>query len=119
MRLHAYVLAADPAWLVQSVRSYYDLVDRIVVSYDQDATSWTGTPLEVEHCLRLLKTADPDGKIVHSPGHYARPEHKPMDNETYQRQRALDEASEGADWVLQLDTDEVFGAPATFLDCLA
>ena len=31
MRLHAYVLAADPAFLAQSVQSYYDVVDRIVV----------------------------------------------------------------------------------------
>ncbi len=44
MRLNAYVLAADPAWIEESVASYYDLVQRILVSFDDSGTSWTGHP---------------------------------------------------------------------------
>lgn len=119
MRLTAYVLAADPAFLTESLLAYYPYVDRIVVSYDEDARSWTGTPLPVEECLRAIARLDTARKCVLAPGHYAREGYEPLENETFQRQRALDLASESADWVLQLDTDEVMARPATFLRSLA
>lgn len=106
-RINAYVLAADPWWLEDSVESYYDLVDRIVVSYDEDALSWTGTPLPVDECLARLRAVDRDGKLDFRPGHFFHPDRSALANDTAQRQAALDQASEGADWVIQLDTDEV------------
>lgn len=115
MRINAYILAADPAWIEASVLSYYDLVDKIIVSYDETKTSWTGTPIAVDECLERLRAIDRDNKMCYSPKHYARLNHKPMENETYQRQCALDEASTDADWVLQFDTDEVL---PDFLDLL-
>ncbi len=114
LRTNAYVLAADPAYLAASVRAYYDRVDRIVVSYDRDAMSWSGTPLPVDDCLTTLKSLDVDGKCELAPGDFWRPGHDPLDNDTHQRQVALDQASDGADWVLQIDTDEVLAAPETF-----
>lgn len=107
MRVTAYVLVADPAFLRESILAYYDEVDRIVLSYDETSTSWTGTPLPVAECLELIASVDHERKCRHAPGRYARLDHHPLDNDTFQRQCALDEASEGADWVLQLDTDEV------------
>jgi hypothetical protein len=118
MRLHAYVLAADPWWLKESVQSYSDHVDRIVVSYDETHTSWTGTPIPVDKCLALLAEIDPLSKLVYRPGRYARLEHHPLENETFQRQCALDAAGDGADWVLQVDTDEVFASWPSFLAAL-
>lgn len=111
MRLHAYVLAGDPAWVQQSIASYYDLVDRIIVSYDQDARSWSGAQLSVEESLSRLRRADPFGKAVFMPGRYSDPNRPRMELETRQRQVALDAASEGAEWVLQLDTDEIVLSP--------
>ncbi len=118
MRINAYVLAADPAWVEESIASYYDLVDTIVVSYDRSGTSWTGTPIAVDESLSRLKAVDPLGKMVLSPGDYYRPDHSPLDNDTHQRSVALAEASSGADWVVQLDTDEVVLDLPTFRDCL-
>lgn len=118
MRLHAYVLAADPAFLQQSIRSYYDLVDRIVVSYDRSSTSWTGTPIPVEECLTLIKEVDAEGKCVWSPGDFWRPGQDPLANDTHQRRDALATAARDADWVLQFDTDEILPAPDVFLGCL-
>lgn len=118
MRVTAYVLVGDPNFLADSIRSYYPLVDRIVLSYDEDSVSWTGTPLPVEDCLRIIDAVDVDGKCVRAPGHYARLEHEPLANETFQRQAALDAASQDADWVLQLDTDEVMLDPDRFLRSL-
>lgn len=118
IRINAYVLAADPWWLEESVSAYYPAVDRIVVSYDQDAMSWTGTPLPVEECLRRIRAIDVDGKCDFRPGHYARLDAQPLDNDTFQRSEALAAASDGADWVLQLDTDEVVPDLGEFLSCL-
>jgi len=118
-RVHAYVLVADPSYLRESISAYYPHVDRIVVSYDHSATSWTGTPLPLEQCLQIIATVDPERKCVLAPGVFARLDHPPLDNDTHQRQAALDQASEGADWVLQLDTDEVMLDPGIFFDMLA
>lgn len=114
MKLHAYVLAGDPAWIPQSIGSFYRLVDRIVVSYDEQGLSWSGHPLSTEKSLSRIAAADPDGKVVLRPGRFSNPELMAMWAETAQRQDALDAASEGADWVLQLDTDEVVADPAAF-----
>jgi len=119
MKIHAYVLASDPGKLEASVLSYYDLVSRIVVSYDEDGLGWTGVPTPYSaECLRRLRAIDSDKKMVYVAGRYARTEFDPLANDTYQRQDALDAASDGADWVLQIDTDEVIGAPDTFAKCM-
>lgn len=116
MRLNAYIMLGDPAFLGPSVRSYYAIVERIVVSYDENATSWTGTPLPIERCLEILHELDTEGKCDYRPGHFAREGHDPLDNDTFQRQTALSQAEEGADWVLQLDTDEVMPQPDVFVE---
>jgi hypothetical protein len=114
MRVAAYVLVGDPSFLTPSIRAYYDRVERIVVSYDETATSWTGTPLPVEEALERIRVLDRDGKCDLRPGAFARPGFDPMDNETHQRNVALTQASDDADWVVQLDTDEVMPRPDLF-----
>jgi hypothetical protein len=120
IRLSAYILAADPAWIEASVLSFYGLVDRIVVSYDEDSIGYTGVSVDVEQCLRRLRAIDTAGKCDYCPGHFARAEffQQPMENETHQRRVALKQASAGADWVVQLDTDEVLADPAVFNESL-
>src|SRR4051794_39995802 len=51
MRLTGYLLAADPAWIELSVTSYYPLVSRIIVSYDERGLGWTGIDIPVQECL--------------------------------------------------------------------
>lgn len=118
MKIHAYVLAADPAWIEASVLSYYSLVDRIVVSFDSAQRGWTGAPIRVEECLERLRALDREGKMRYAPGTYARSGYTPMENETHQRQEAVRIAGVGADWVLQLDTDEVLPNPGALRDLL-
>jgi hypothetical protein len=114
LRVAAYVLAADPAWLSAGVRSYYGLVSRIFVSYDADGRSWTGQQLPIERCLDIIRELDTDGKVTLLPGRFWRPAERPLDNDTYQRQVCIDAASEIADWIIQLDADEILLDPATF-----
>lgn len=108
MRLNAYVLAGDPAWIEQSIASYYDHVSRIFVSYDASGRSWSGAPLSVDESLRRIAAVDPQSKVVLLPGeHVGKDGQHILTVETAQRQHALDAASDGADWVVQLDTDEI------------
>src|SRR5438045_2429212 len=106
MNLKAYILAADPAWIEASVLSYYDVIEELVVSYDRRRLGWTGVVIPVAECLERLQAIDHDKKMRFCPGDYAQLDHAPMENETFQRQCAVDEASSGADWVVQFDTDE-------------
>jgi len=105
--MHAYLLLGDPEWLVQSVRSYYDHVERIVACYDVDHVGWNGYPMRTKTCLDLLASLDVDGKVEYLGGHYADPGAAKYEAETRQRQQALDAAGEDARWVLQLDADEI------------
>ena len=107
MRISAYVLLADPTWITTSVSAYYPYVDRIVASYDRSGRGWTGSPVRTEECIRRLRAMDVDEKVQFLPGDYCRVAPTPMQGETIQRQAALDAASIGSEWVLQLDTDEV------------
>lgn len=111
VRLNAYVLAGDPAWARESLQSYYHLVSRVVVAFDQDHRSWAGHALSVEESVRELCSADPEGKIVLLPGRFSDPDRFVLAVETEHRQAALNAASEGCDWVLQLDADEILLDP--------
>jgi hypothetical protein len=114
MVINAYVLAAEPSWIEASITSYYAIVDTIVVSYDRSGRGWTGAPIPVAECLDRLRSLDADQKMRFCPGDYARPGHSPMENDTHQRQHALEAAQAGADWVLAIDTDEVLPDAGTF-----
>lgn len=118
MRINAYIMTADPAWIEASVASYYHLVNEIIVSYDEASLGYSGVPIPVDECIQRVKTVDPEGKLRFCPGNFARLRYNPMQNDTYQREVALEIAGRGADWVLQLDTDEVLADPARFIECL-
>ena len=107
MRVNAYILAADPAWIEASVGSYYHVVNTIVVSFDRSGRGWTAAPIRVNECLDRLRSIDRDGKMRFEPGDHAREGCSPMENDTDQRRRALGLAGEGADWVLAVNTDEI------------
>lgn len=114
-RIKAYVLAADPTWLERSVGAYYAHVEEIVVSFDRSGRGWTGAPVPVEECLTRLRVLDVAKKMRFVPGDFSSKVCDPMENDTLQRGAALQVASEGADWVLQLDTDEFLPAPEALL----
>lgn len=114
VRINAYVLAGSPAWIAESIESYYQYIDKLVVCFDRDNLSWDGHPLEVPEALERLRALDTEGKIIELPGQFSDPGRFALDTETDQRQQALDLASHDADWVLQIDTDEVLASPERF-----
>ena len=119
MKLKAYILAADPNWIEASVLSYYNYVDEIIVSYDRSGLGWTGRPIPVEECLSRLRAIDKESKFRFLGGDFYRPEFSPMDNDTHQRQTAIDAIGESADWIIELDTDEILPNAEFFTERLA
>jgi len=106
-RLNAYVLLADPAFIEESVRSYYPLVQRIVASYDRSHLSWSGHPVRTAECIERLRRIDTERKVEFVPGDFSSPDRPAEECDTAQRNVALRLAASEADWVVQLDTDEV------------
>jgi hypothetical protein len=119
MKIDAYFLAATPQWTKASVSVYYPYVKNLYVSYDQNNIGWNGKPLQVEETLKLLRELDVDSKIILCPGSYYDSDKLVWQNEAQQRGEILSIAGEnGADWVLQVDADEVMTSPETFFHCL-
>ncbi len=120
MDVAAYVLLGDPSWLAASVSSWYPHVDRVVASYDGTGRSWAGGDISdrIAQCLDLLRQLDTQHKIEEVAGDYVATGDDLMAAETNHRQAALDQASPGADWVLQLDTDEFVPDPADLVSRL-
>jgi hypothetical protein len=106
VRLAAYILAADPTWIEKSVLAYYDQVEEILVTYDEAGIGWSGTRIESEDSIARLRAIDGAGKMRFVAGDYHSQPTAPA-GEVYQRQAALDSLAATADWVLQIDSDEV------------
>ena len=118
LRLGAYVMLADPAFLEQSIRSYYDIVEFLVVVYDEAALSWTGKPLPIDELLGRVESLDTDGKVTLLPGAFHDAAKTALESETHERNIALAALDGKVDWVLQIDTDEVLANPARFVEAI-
>jgi hypothetical protein len=115
LRLGAYLLLGDPAFLEQSIRSIYAIAERIVVVYDEAGLSWTNRALPIEACLATVRRMDPDGKVELLPGAYHNTGLLPLEAETLERNAGVTALSGDVDWVVQIDTDEVLGDPGRFV----
>jgi len=117
MQLNAYVLGADPTWLEDSVSKYLNEVDRLVVVYDPSDRGFTGHPIPATECARRLQALGPKVELL--PLEVAGKHADPIQAELEMRNAGLVAASDGATWVIQLDTDEVmvdFGELLRLLD---
>jgi len=119
LRLGAYFLLGDPAFLEQSIRSIYAIAERIVVVYDEAGLSWTSRPLPIEQCLSVVERMDTEGKMVLLPGRYHDTGLLPLEAETLERNTGISALGHDVDWVVQIDTDEVLGSPRRFVRAIA
>lgn len=118
VKISAYILAADPAWIEASVLSYYHAIDSLIISFDKCRRGWTGSPIKADECIDRIRAIDKDNKVRLVPGDFYRMSHAAMENETFQRQAALEVAGNGVDWVLQLDADEILPKAPKFIERL-
>lgn len=106
-KIIAYVLLADPEWLVPSVYSYLNICDTIIGIYDEDHIGHAGAKIDVRECLRRLECFNEYAKIKLIKGKFTKFS-SPHANEHDQRSTGVSYASElGADWVLHIDNDEI------------
>lgn len=115
----AYLLAADPSWITYSVSSYYDFVDEIIVSFDVNKVGWSGVPVSTDVCLGLLKSLDKRNKMKFVGDSFYKPELSNREQEIFQRQHAVAACSSKAEWIINLDSDEVIPKPESFFNHLS
>jgi hypothetical protein len=103
-------MLGDPAFLVESVGSYYDVVDKLVALYDREGIGWNGLKLPISECIEQLMSVDTRGKVVLLAGDFHSAALSPLEADTAERNAALEALGGEWDWILQLDTDEVLGS---------
>ncbi len=118
LRLGAYLLLGDPAYLAQSIRSIYAIAERIVMVYDEAGLSWTNQPLPIEECLSVVDRMDTEGKVRLLPGNYHDTGLVPLEAETLERNAGISALDGEVDWIVQIDTDEVLGSPSRFVESI-
>lgn len=114
-RIGAYILPGDPVWLASSLSRYYSLLDALVVVVPRDGRGWTGRKLPVEQCLEIVRIIDVRGIATEVTGRWENRE-APMRADTAQRQAGIDALESAADWVLQIDNDEILPNIAALLE---
>ncbi|MGO8670770.1 MAG: hypothetical protein ACLQVD_05320 [Capsulimonadaceae bacterium] len=92
----------------RSMRSYYDHVDRILVSTDP-TRGHSGREIVPDDTIDRIMALDKVGKVDVLRDDFCRYD-DPMRNDTYQRQVSADRLAQLGDWrwIFQVDADEVF-----------
>jgi hypothetical protein len=101
-------IAYDWDLLEYSLPSVYDKVDQICLSIDKDYISWSGQRFNLDWSALqgLVERIDKDKKIFFLKESFYDVKNLPIKNECFQRQR-MAEALGKADWIMQLDSDEI------------
>ncbi|MGD9681656.1 MAG: hypothetical protein AB7W16_10765 [Candidatus Obscuribacterales bacterium] len=99
------LLAYDIAYFEESVRSYVDIVDEVVIGLDENRETWSGGTFELDSEItgKLLGVSD---KVRIIQDQFYMPGLSPMENDTRER-NFLSSHIEGADWLLSVDSDEL------------
>lgn len=102
------IVQNDSETIERSIRSYYDYVDHIIVSTDPKR-GFSGKEITQDNTLEIIRSLDINNKIEILENDYYKSS-DPMENETLQRQCAVDylSSNNGYEWILQIDADEVF-----------
>lgn len=109
-------VAYDWEYLRLSLPSVYSSVDSICLSVDEHCRSWNGNSFafDWQEFYGLIDALDPDRKIQVLKESFFDPSRTPIENECYQRSR-MAEFLGGADWYVQIDTDEIIINPGQFI----
>jgi hypothetical protein len=103
------VVQNDAETVEKALTSFYDQVERIVVSTDPKR-GWSGAPITPDETLERVRALDRARKIEILEDDFCKYDNA-MKNETWQREvsaKRLNELSPGLDWIVQIDADEEF-----------
>jgi hypothetical protein len=110
-------VAYDWEFLKHSLPAIYNHVDSICLSVDANCKSWNGNPFHVDNggLKNFVDSIDRDKKIKILQESFYSSDRTPINNECYQRKRMAEVLGE-ADWIIQIDTDEILMNPKDFIN---
>jgi len=101
------LIAYDYRYAFQSIRSYYDIADEILLGIDVERLSWTRQPYQID--MRAIEDfiaqIDAASKVRIVEGNFHR-DPDPLVNDTEERSSLSREARPG-NWIVQIDADEI------------
>ena len=110
------LISYDAHYLPESIKSYYEYVDEIVLGLDEDRISWSGNKFSFDEpaLWSKLQALDYDNKITIVEENFHRSQ-IPIENDTHERNFLKEQCSN--DWIFSFDADEILvNAKEFFLD---
>jgi hypothetical protein len=100
------LISYDASYLPNSIASYYDYVDEIILGLDKDRITWSGNKFtfDEDKLFSELADLDVDGKISIIEEDFHRSSIA-IENDNYERNYLKNECSN--DWIFSFDADEV------------
>lgn len=107
------LISYDAEMLPNSIKTYYDYVDEIVLGLDKDRVSWSHQPFKFDEnkLWAELKKIDTKGKISVIEENF-HPSGLAIENDNYERNVLKSHCSH--DWILSFDADEQLVNPKEF-----
>ena len=100
------LISYDAEYLSESIKTYYNYVDEIVLGLDKDRISWSGNKFSFDEgkLWSELQAIDGDNKIsiIEENFHRSR---VPIENDTHERNYLKSKCEH--DWVFSFDADEM------------
>jgi len=108
------LLAYDYYYAFDTISSYYDIADEIILGVDADRLTWMGQPFffDLDAVRAFIQQIDAAGKIRIVEGNFHAGD-DPSRNETDERCE-LSRLCAAGNWIVQIDCDEVLLNPAEF-----
>lgn len=99
------LISYDASYLANSIRTYYNYVDEIVLGLDKDRISWSGNKFTFDEdtLWKELSQIDGDNKINIIEGNFHRSK-IPIENDNHERNFLKHYCSN--DWIFSFDADE-------------
>jgi hypothetical protein len=99
------LISYDAAYLPDSIKTYYNYVDEIILGLDKDRISWTNNKIKFDEdkLWRELNAIDGDNKITIVEDNFHRSS-VPIENDNHERNFLKEHCSN--DWVFSFDADE-------------
>jgi len=100
------LISYDASYLAESIKTYYNYVDEIILGLDKDRISWSKNKFSFdENALwKELDNIDGDSKIEIVEGNFHR-SNVPIENDNHERNFLKEHCSH--DWIFSFDADEM------------
>jgi hypothetical protein len=100
------LISYDASYLAESIKTYYNYVDEIILGLDKDRISWSRNKFSFDEdaLWKELSAIDGDGKIEIVEGNFHR-SGVPIENDNHERNFLKEHCSN--DWIFSFDADEM------------